>query len=77
MLPNFYVYSVTPLKSNLLVATSYGPLFLDEDDFNRFAVRPEWLIQNFDTPEAYKLLSVIKVYYMHLAQELIERGELL
>ena len=76
MLPNFYVYTVAQLAENLLVATSYGPLFLDETDFEKFKFDPNWLIDNIDTDEARELLSWIKRYYMDLAAKLRTECEL-
>lgn len=76
MLPNFYVYTVTPLANNVLVGTSYGPLFLDETDFDKFNFDPNWLVDNIDSPAVHELLSEIKVHYMELAQKLRLEGDL-
>lgn len=71
MLPNFDVFTIIPLAgNNILVGTSYGPLFLDETDFDRFNFDPNWLIDNIDTEAAHELLSWIKQYYIKLAQKL-------
>lgn len=76
MLQNFYVYTITQLTNNLLVGTSYGPLFLDETDFALFEFDPNWLINNIDTYEAHALLNKIKAYYIDQAIKLYMEGEL-
>lgn len=76
MLKNFYVFSIVPLADSLIVGTSYGPLLLDNDDFDRFNFDLNWLIDNIDTDEARELLSWIKRYYMKLAAKLRTEGEL-
>lgn len=77
MLPNFYVYTAVPLTdTNILVGTSYGPLFLDEDDFSKFDFDPNWLIDNIDSPAVHELLSDIKIHYMELAAKLRLEGDL-
>lgn len=71
MLKNFSVYTIVPIvDNNLLVGTSYGPLFLDETDFAMFGFEPTWLINNIDTQVAHELLSNIKMYYMEQAAQL-------
>ena len=76
MLPNFDVLTIVPLENNVLVGTNYGPLFLDNDDFERFNFDLDWLIDNIDTDEALELLSQIKLYYMEQAMKLYREGEL-
>lgn len=77
MLPNFYVFTIDKMSgNNLLIGTSYGPLFLDDDDYDRFKFDPNWLVDNIDTDAARELLSWIKQYYIKLAAKLRMDGDL-
>lgn len=72
----FDVISVINLKNNsIMVETTYGPLFLDEDDYKQFNFDPEWLIDNISSNEAYELLKSIKQYYISKAIELMANEE--
>lgn len=72
----FDVISVINLKNNsIMVETTYGPLFLDEDDYKQFNFDPDWLIENISSNEAYELLKSIKQYYISKAIELMANEE--
>lgn len=72
----FDVISVINLKNNsIMVETTYGPLFLDEDDYKQFNFDPDWLIENISSNEAYELLKSIKQYYISKAIELMANKE--
>lgn len=61
---------------DLLVETNYGPLFLDNEDFDRFKFDPYYVVDNLGSEYVVKLMTEIKMYYTRAAIELIERGEL-
>lgn len=72
----FDVILVINLKNNsIMVETTYGPLFLDEDDYKQFNFDPDWLIENISSNEAYELLKSIKQYYISKAIELMTNEE--
>lgn len=77
MITNFYADFAFPLtKTDILVGTNYGPLFLDEDDCKQFNFDQNWLIENIDTQAAQDLLRDIKIYYIERAKQLRKDGEL-
>ena len=61
---------------DLLVETNYGPLFLDDEDFDRFKFDPYYVVDNLESDDVVKLMTEIKLYYTRATIELIERGEL-
>lgn len=63
-------------NSDLLVETNYGPLFLDEDDFEMFEFNPYYIIDAIDTDEVKQLMIKIKQYYIDEAIKLIVKGEI-
>lgn len=72
----FDILSVINLKNNaIMVETTYGPLFLDEDDYKQFNFDHDWLIENISSDEAYELLKSIKQYYIGKAIELMANEE--
>lgn len=75
-LKHFDVISAIKLKNNkLMVETTYGPLLLDEDDYNQFNFDPNWVIDNFENNEVYDLLKSIKKYYIGEAIKLMTTEE--
>ena len=63
-------------KSDLFVNTDCGPLFLDEEDFEKFKFNPYWVVDFYDTKEVLQLMIEIKQYYINEAINMIERGEI-
>ena len=63
-------------RDSLLVDTDCGPLFLDTEDFEKFKFDPYWVIDNYDSSNVLQLMTEIKQYYIELAQNMIEKGEI-
>lgn len=74
---NFFIGSAFMLTdSDLLVETSYGPLFLGEDDFKKFKFDPYWVLDNIDSNYVVELMAKIKQYYIDEAIDMITKGEI-
>ena len=71
MLPNFYVHAVVPLTdTSVFVDTSYGPLLLDEDDFDNFDFDINWVIDDTNEPYVLEWLCEVKLHYVEQAKKL-------
>lgn len=61
-------------ENNLLIDTDLGPLFLDEEDFEKFNFEPQYIIDNINTDEVLQLVLKIKQHYINEFDRLI-KGE--
>lgn len=61
---------------DLLVETNYGPLFLDEDDFNKYGFDPHDVVNNIEDESVIKLMTKIKMDYIVNTIKLINKGEI-
>lgn len=61
---------------DLLVETNYGPLFLDEDDFNKYKFDPYYVVNNIEDESVVKLMAKIKMDYIVQTIKLINKGEI-
>lgn len=61
-------------EHNLLIDTDLGPLFLDDEDFEKFNFEPQYIIDNINTDEVLQLITKIKQHYIIELDKLI-KGE--
>lgn len=63
-------------EKSLLVETTWGSLFLDEDDFKQFNFDPYYVIDHVEDEDVLQLMMDIKIYYVNQALDLIKKGEI-
>ena len=63
-------------EKSLLVETTWGTLFLDEDDFKQFKFDPYYVIDHVEDEDVLQLMMDIKIYYVNKALDLIKKGEI-
>lgn len=59
-------------EHNQLIDTDLGPLFLDDEDFEKFNFEPQYIIDNINTDEVLQLILKVKKYYIDECNRLIK-----